>query len=336
MRSLASIAAVAALLCCANAKSAGGGSIIGAAVNGTTNELQLIVADLESFIVATLGPSYAGLLSYGQAAAVLGGVFWTSLMNVTGGVTLCGFDVATGAMVANLPTTDFPGISSGDVWLEDLFPLPDGRLRAVGYAPRLQQQMVWDVNASTAAVSLLGAVNTSGTACGDFGDAAFDAASGRLFLTCAQSYDDPAGATVLVVNATGGAGFGTVLASFGIPNHLDFLQWDPVRAELVGLGLQLGGPDGYARNLTWVTAAGSLSSAGELGAFYVDLEDGPKALDAAGRRAFYMLATSPLGEMDVVAVDLESSPPVILESPGLCGFVGYCPAAFAFRSSSSG
>lgn len=255
----------AALLCPALAAGSGG-SIIGASLNGTTNELQLIVADLASFVVAPLGPSYSGLMSLGQAAAIAGSVFWTCLLNTTGGATLYGFDSATGAMVANIPTTLFPGITQGDVWLEDLFTMPDGGLRVVGFAPRLKQQMVWDVNTSTAAVTLLGAVNTTGASCGDFGDAAFDTSTGRLFLTCATAYDDPSGNTVLIVNATAGPGFGAVLSSFAIPNHLDFLQWDPVRGELVGLGLQLGGPSGYARNLTWITDAGMMSSAGACGA----------------------------------------------------------------------
>jgi len=40
------------------------------------------------------------------------------------------------------------------------------------------------------------------------------------------------------------------------------VQWDSLRGELVGLALQTGGPNGYARNLTWVTDGGTMNSAG--------------------------------------------------------------------------
>ena len=63
---------------------------------------------------------------------------------------------------------------------------------------------------------------------------------------------------------------------------------------------------------------------------YVILEDGPKAFDPVTRRAFYMLATGPMSEFDVVALDIDAVPVAVLEAPPLCGFIGYCPDAFAF------
>ena len=57
-------------------------------------------------------------------------------------------------------------------------------------------------------------------------------------------------------------------------------------------------------------------------------QGGPKALDAATGTAFYMLANGPFGEFNVVAVDVTTGK--VLETVGLCGFIGYCPEGFAF------
>ncbi len=62
--------------------------------------------------------------------------------------------------------------------------------------------------------------------------------------------------------------------------------------------------------------------ADELGAFFVDLEDAEPS----------MLSTSALGDAGNITVDLSSSPPLILESPGLCGFIGYCPVSLNFTA----
>ena len=132
------------------------------------------------------------------------------------------------------------------------------------------------------------------------------------------------------------------------------LQWDPVRGELFGLEREFDSTDGQSMNVTWISTEGTptsggvhgmvsvpralsilppippASSTGSLGAFSVSLEDGPKAFDVSGRRAFYMLATAPLGEMNLVVVDIDNSPPSIIESIGLCGFVANCPESIAF------
>jgi len=78
------------------------------------------------------------------------------------------------------------------------------------------------------------------------------------------------------------------------------------------------------------TSSGTAVSSGELGGFFCDLADGPKAFDAAGRRAFYMLSSGEFNEMDIVAVDVDSIPPKVLESPALCGVIFNCPSAFAY------
>ena len=53
------------------------------------------------------------------------------------------------------------------------------------------------------------------------------------------------------------------------------------------------------------------------------------------RSAFYMLATGPLAEFDVVAVNIDANPVVVEEAPPLCGFIGYCPESFVYGSPSS-
>ena len=48
-----------------------------------------------------------------------------------------------------------------------------------------------------------------------------------------------------------------------------------------------------------------------------------------------MLATGPLAEFDVVAVDVDAVPVTVSEAPPLCGFIGYCPEAFVFGAPGS-
>jgi len=201
------------------------GCVVGAAVNGTTNELQLIVSDLGSYEVTPLGPPQPGFESLGQAAIVSGSTFWTCLLNTSGGATLAGFDLDSGAMIASLATHDWPGVAGGDAWIENAFLQPPGLL-LVGYAARAKQQLLWSLNLSSMDVALLGTINTSAApaGCGDFGDAAYDPSTSRLFLTCAASFDDPAGNVVLVVDAAPGPDAGSVTASFSVPDHFDFAQ----------------------------------------------------------------------------------------------------------------
>ena len=49
-----------------------------------------------------------------------------------------------------------------------------------------------------------------------------------------------------------------------------------------------------------------------------------QAFDPVNRRAFYMLATGPFAEFDVVAVNVDAVPPTLAETPSLCGFIGAC------------
>ena len=67
-----------------------------------------------------------------------------------------------------------------------------------------------------------------------------------------------------------------------------------------------------------------------LNPFYV-ISEGPRAFDQDGQRAFYLMATSgPFGELDMATVDARTGQ--MLESPGVCGFIGDCPEAFAYSA----
>lgn len=45
-----------------------------------------------------------------------------------------------------------------------------------------------------------------------------------------------------------------------------------------------------------------------------------------------MLATGPLAEFDVVAVNVDAVPVAVEEAPPVCGFIGYCTESFVFGS----
>ena len=202
------------------------GRIIGASVNGTSNELQLISANLSTYEVSPLGPPLLNFEPLGQAAVVIGNTLWTCLLNIRGGATLVGFDVDSGAVVASLPTVAWPGVDGGDAWLEGAFVQQPAGLLLVGFAPRAKLQLLWSLNLTSLDVQLVAVINTSSAqgGCLDFGDPAFDSATNRLYLTCASAYDDPAGNVVLAVDATPGPGAGAVVGSFFVPNHFDFAQ----------------------------------------------------------------------------------------------------------------
>lgn len=55
-----------------------------------------------------------------------------------------------------------------------------------------------------------------------------------------------------------------------------------------------------------------------------------QAYDPVNRRAFYMLATGPFAEFDVVAVNVDAVPPTLAETPSLCGFIGVSEVLVSF------
>ena len=165
-------------------------------------------------------------------------------------------------------------------------------------------------------------------------DAEFDAVGGLLYMVAGEE-DDGDDAVLVVLNVS--AAPVALAAAVPLSHHFAFPQWDAKTRSIFGLELSTGP---YARNMTLLadparTRAFSPTSHGALGdGLYVILSEGPKAFDPATRRAFYMLANGPFAEFDVATVDIDADPVQLLETPGLCGFIGYCPQAFAFAPGS--
>jgi len=306
--------------------------------NGSTNEWNFLAADLDTFVVEPRGGPIADAEALGQAAVVLGQTFFSMLLvrdpsdPAKDAVVLAGIDTATGARVASFDTRGWPGATGRGVFIEALFASAKraGALFAVGRNLGGTEQLYLDVDAASGAATLRGAVNVSG------GDIAWDEARETLYQTVGDGNDDDSGSMVLVSTAAGAPG-PAVVATYALGDHFGFTLFDAATDALLGLTLQAGGPNGYTRSLVALSAgarAYNATSHGDLGALYVVLEDGPKALDAATRRAFFMLASGPFAEFEIVAVDVDASPVKVLETPGLCGFIGYCPQAFAYGPAS--
>ncbi len=314
---------LAALLASAQASN---GHIYALSLNGTTNLANLLIADLDTYIVAA-GPPLPGIRPIGQAAAVSpdGSTFFAFAIVSTAsgeGTFLLTLSTATGAVLALTNTSTWPGSNGTHLFVDDLFAQPEGGLlalaRPLGPASPPHQLLLRIAGASA---SLLGAVPESG------GDCAWDAAGSLLYEVLPGANDEDSGSLATVST---GPGTPRVLGTpLPLQAHFGFPQWSAARGALVGLSLYAGGPNGYSRNVTLLNPkTGELTDLGGLGDDFVVLEDGPKALSASGNTAYFMLASGPFAEFDVVAVDI-SGAAVVKETVGLCGFVGYCPEGFA-------
>jgi hypothetical protein len=326
--SLLSCLAILALL--ASSALASNGHIYALSLNGTTNLANLLIADLDTFIVRA-GPPLPGVRNIGQGAAVSsdGGTFYAfAIVNVAGsgeGTFLLSLSTATGEVTALTNTSTWPGSNGTHIFVEDLFAHPDGSLlalaRPLGPASPPQQQLLLRIAGGAAA--LLGSVPEAG------GDAAWDAAGSLLYEVLPGANDEDSGSLATV--RTGPGAPRVVGTPLPLQAHFGFPQWSAARGALVGLSLHPGGPNGYTRNVTLLNPrTGELTDLGGLGEDYVVLEDGPKALSASGATAYFMLASGPFAEFDVVAVDVSGAAASVKESVGLCGFIGYCPEGFAF------
>ncbi len=331
------------------------GNVYAVSLNGTNNEANFLRVSLDSYTLWA-GPPLPGVRNIGQCAIVSadGATFWTAAIVNTAsgeGMFLVGIDTATGALTQLLNTSAWPGADGGHVLVEELFPAAGGGLMVVARVLRGAQLLLQWSGKPADMPMLLGAVNVSG------GDLAYDAAGQRLFEVVPGQSDDDSGTLVTV---TTGPGAPATSASIPLAAHFGFPQWLGSRKALVGLSLTVGGPNGYARNVTLLDPrTGATQDLGELGdtcvapplppppsapppllhqpcrtssppRSYVVLEDGPKSLDAEGGRAFFMLASGPFAEFEVVSVDVSGSTAKVLERVGLCGFIGYCPESFAW------
>lgn len=295
------------------------GHIYAVSSNGTTNDDNFLDVDLDTWQISAgpdLGKNYD---TFGQAAAIQDGVYWTFDMGEPLNADLTGIDIATKSIAFRLNTSLWP--SGGPFFFDSLFAVADGALLVVGsYGSAIPDLIsLYRVDSPTAAaqVTLLGNVTCPGYC----EDGALDVASSTLYFTSGAS--DTASGSLVAVSL--GPGAPAVTGTAPLADFFDFKQFSSAEGGLFGLSLwrtEAGGIMG--RNVTRLRAPGfAPDSAGPIGdGMYVVLEDGPKAYDAATRRAFYMMATGPFAEFDIIALDLSATPPKILETPGLCGFVG--------------
>jgi hypothetical protein len=321
------------------------GFVFGLSENGTTNTAQFVAADLETFEVLVVSqlPRYEAI---GSAAIVdaASGIYWGCAIKfgITPGVNdslvIFGVDTSDGSVAYEVPTNTFvPG-----QWLVADLIYPRSATTAaatssssaaaapaasplfiVATEPKLMVQYFIEFDPSTGASTVTGQLNMTG------GDAAYDPA-GKQFFELQLPGDDEGSGDLVVVDLSGSTP--TVARTIPLASHFSLPVWDDKTGSLLGLLLDQPTPGDYGRNFTLLhpqSGGFNVTSRGTLGAFYA-LYDGPKAFDPVGRRAFYAIATSPLGEMDLVTVNVDADPVVVEEAPGLCGFVGYCPEGMAY------
>jgi hypothetical protein len=347
------------------------GMVYGVALNGTTNEQQFLAADLDTFIVDPRGPSLGPDVDVlGSAAAVdAAGVYWTCLYyfgqregaaaavaarraaSATRAVrghsaraataaaatypafpaaagdelALVGINTTDGAVVRTIPTSSFTPTGQF-LFILGIYPAAAaGSLFVVAKEPKTGVQVFVDVDTASGTATPRGNVTFAAG-----GDPAWDPATGTLYEIATDGSDDDSGNVTIIDTATG-----RVAGAIPLQNFFALPHWDPVTSSLMGLTLSQPSPGTYQRDFTLLfPQAGTYNTTdhGALGAFYAEY-DGPKAWDPANRRAFFVIATSPMGEMDLVTVDIDAVPAKILESPGICGFIGYCPGGIAYSPS---
>jgi hypothetical protein len=329
------------------------GAVYAIALNGTTNTQQFLVADLETFIVSPVGPSLGADVDVMGSASVVepsSGLFFATLyyfgpsaraaghgpapagprarpfpLLSDDRIDLVGLNLATGAVEFSLNTSAWTG---DFLFVTGIFlrPATPGVLFVVGEQPKLGYQVFVDVNVATGAFNVLGRL-----AANSGSDAAFDPATGYLYELLTDGSDDDSGNLTIVDTS---ASPPAVIGAVQLANFFDLPQWDAKTGALTGLMLSQPTPGDYGRNFTLLYPSAdnafNVSVHGTLGAFFA-LYDGPKALDPVGRRAFYVIATSAMGEMDLVTVGVDLVGNIILESPGICGFIGYCPGVLAYH-----
>lgn len=332
--SVVALGAAALLAASASATSASDfpGKIYSVATNGTTNQLNFLVADLQTFEVFPLGPAFDGDVLGSAALVTSDQVFWFCHLALSPeAILLTGIDTATGNIKYAYDTATW---AAGHVFITGIFEgdVP-GMLRVFGEDPKLGTSFFFHVSASNGSAVLEGSLDAS-TPTGY--DPAWDPAGRRAFFYLGDGNDEDSGS--LRVFDLSSPAQPRLAGAIPLQQHYSLPQWDAATSSLLGFTVQAQ-PDGsYVRNVTQLFVADSgrggqynATARGSTGTFWV-IFDGPKAFDAATRRIFALLATSPMGEMDLVAlvVPLDGGPATVAEAPGICGFIGYCPQAIAY------
>lgn len=338
------------------------GSVFGIALNGTTNQQQFFSADLDTFVVSPIGAALGDQVDVIGSASVIdpiSQIFWTTLyyfgaelrssssaqrrsertypMLATDEIALVGINITTGAVVQSFQTSNWTGawlFVDGIYLLDSSSKSASGvsRLFLVASDPKAGMQYFITLDPATGDFN----VSSGATPVDGCGDSAWDVTTGYLYQVCTDGSDDDSGNMTITSTFSQPP---AIAGSFPLSNFFDLPQWDPQTSSLTGLMLASNPQSGaYGRNFTVLYPQAdtfNISVRGGLGSFFA-LYDGPKAIDVVGRRAFYVIATSAMGEMDLVTVDIDSDPTVILESPGICGFIGYCPGVIAYYAGSGG
>lgn len=320
---------------------ASNGHIYSVALNGTTNILNFIDLNLDTYIASVGPPLNTDFDTFGESAVFsnytsTGGraIYWTFMMDSYANF-IAGFDVIEKDIVYILNCSSWP--NGGPYFMSALFERPDKSLLAIGEygsaAPTTQTlYSIVNPTSTTPTVTILGNVSCPGL--GNYcSDCAYDVTRDILFQISGEEDQNDSGGLVTINVTTL-----QVLSSFNLQNHFAFSFWDPITMSVVGIELATDAQGNYMRNLTLISDPViynqyNATSHGAIGdGLYVTLEPGPKDFDPFTRRAFFMLANGPFGEFDVAVVNVDSIPPTNVENVGLCGFVGYCPQAFAYGS----
>lgn len=295
--------------------------------NGTTNEDNFIDVNLDTWEVS-VGPTLPATYdTFGQAAAVVDGVYWTYNMGETYNAALTGIDVTTRSIAFDVNVSQWK--FGGPFFFDSIFAAQDGHsLLVVGSFGSRDPDIVILYSIATPKTNPVSTFLGNVTCPGYCEDGAFDPVTNTLYLTSGAT-DTSSGNLVAI--SLGGANGPSVTSTTPLSDFFDFKQWDSASSGLFGLTLWTADSGNMARNVTRLKGSSfAPTSQGPIGdGLFVVLEDGPKAFDPATQRGFYMLANGPFGEFDVVALNLSTSPPQILETPGLCGFIG-CECAFFF------
>jgi hypothetical protein len=243
----------------------------------------------------------------------------------TGGLWLVGLELASGAVVV---TRDVLNITNFFVPVAMQYDAPSGSLLLLGSTPENRTFVQALLLAPQAAGN--GLVLGTVPLCTDEGsDSTWDPVARVLYVLQSNGNDDDNNGFVCALNVSS-----MTTTSFQPGADYVLPQWDPVSRSLVGLSLSRPQPGVFLRDLALLPpGGGNFTSHGSLGALSV-LYEGPKAADMAGRRAFYVIATSPVAPLVLAGVDIDAVPAVVVSQVPICGVIFDCPMVIGYYNAS--
>lgn len=308
-------------------------------LNGTTNKNQLYCTDLNHWSTFPFGEPLDGKEAIGSAAAVDhdSGIYYQLLLNGIGGdpgsayTSITAFSTASGKLTKEFKVDSLLSGSSALTMVSAFFIVPSSKGNMLVVAREIVNhkegaQYVLDLDVGSGIATVRGSFNSSA------GMWTWDASGETLWgVTYDENAKDPSGTMVAVSTKPGDV---SVLGTFNTSNFFMLPEWNQKLKAIHGLELFKGPPGpAYDRRFATVDALSmnfTVQSEVSLSPFYV-ISEGPRAFDQDGQRAFYLMATSgPFGELDMATVDASTGK--MIESPGVCGFIGDCPEAFAYSA----